>query len=522
MNEPKAFVDQRPWYYMLFGVELVYLIVGICNVYIIAHSMLYIISYFDRVDIPYITAAPMPQGPTPAPTPIPKPVGDEDKTKLKQIKKDFQKLYFEYLTKAENHDFLTTNPPYYSDYFNSSVTLLELLPTLYIMEFKKDLNRKLKKLDFTQMKFPSSFSRSDFVSQILSPLLSLYDMSHFTDVTTHLSNIFKFFTYATNSNAVADRMVTDFQGIAIHSDDPIMEAHMVGSTQLEYLAFHKFFKDQKIYDIMLGPFVTFFEGQTSGFIADTANAQNQTVFEGSYSISKNGRSYLDYFLKLHLMTNESSRNLFTRFNNYYQEAEKLKLVYNNFFLRMKDTKVLDEVLIDEAFLPGMEILSNLDNRKRADDILNAYLSIRNTNKFGLFPQKVSVQNGMKILDGKVVFPIRLMESLYIMYKKTHDNKYREIAWEIHTNYIKNIYSSKGFQNLEISLDGKELKQIDGPVDPKICGGYFTYLYLLFSDSSIFPIRDWTFTWNGHPLRNVKKIRGFDARLARIDNFFFLM
>lgn len=521
MNEPAAFAACRPFYYLICSAELVYLIIALLNVFILGQSMLYIISFFDTVEIPYIATPQLQIGQTPIPTPIPRPYGDDDAKKLKQIKKNFRTIYFEYLKKAELHDYLLGDFPYQSDFYNLSLTLLESLPTLAIMGFTKEINRRIKKLNFSQIYMPKTFSRSDFVGQVISPLISLYDLTSATESTSLLSKIFKTFSYLPKNFDVSDKMVADFQGISAFSDDPYLESHLIGSIQLEYLGFHKFFRDHQIYDCMLSPFITFFGGKTKGLICDLALIKDKKLFEDSFSLSQYGRSYLDYFIKTDIITNHSSPQLNARFGHYYDEMKNLSLIHDGFFLRMRNGTIIDEVLMDEAFIPAAEMLHSEKNRKRADEILNSYLSIRKTNKFGLFPRSVSVKNGMKILDGTVVFPTRLFESLFILYRKTHDKKYRDIAWDIHTNYTKQFYTATGFTNLKLSEDGNNIMKEGGVVDPKILGAYYTYLYLLFSDSTELPLEDWTFTWNGHPLRNVRSIRYFDFRLTPRDDFFFL-
>ena len=485
-------------------IPLIYLFVSVVNVMIISLVIPAIILFFEDVYFPYISPKPLDKVKVPI-TQIPISCGDNDDRKKNMIRNNFLDLYYEYKRKAYKHDYMIPVPPYYYDDYNANITLLEALPTLYIMGMKKETEKALRDMNFSQMNLPKNVSRSTFIGKIISPLLSVFDISHIHRPTSLLSSIMKFFLiYDPEKPEPTDLMTTDFQGMLKYiQPNNYVEMHKFGSIQVEYISCTRFYRSKMLMTTISRPYGVLMDYRTKCLVPNGMNLKSNK-YTKDYSLSEDGRSYLEYFLKMDLMSNGTAKVLRNRLNYLQDDLKKLNMSHNNFILRIKNFKVVDEVSIDDAFLPGIIALNDSEQINESKKYLEAFLSLNNTNKFGLFPTSVSVKEGIKMIDRNVSIPVKLMESLFIMYRTTKNATYRDIAWDIHQKIIKHCKCKTGFSNVILSEDGESLTQSSSPIDSNVLGGYYTYLYLLFSDSSSFPFDEWVFNWRGHPLLRSKQ------------------
>ncbi|XP_058127731.1 mannosyl-oligosaccharide alpha-1,2-mannosidase IA [Anopheles ziemanni] len=89
------------------------------------------------------------------------------------------------------------------------------------------------------------------------------------------------------------------------------------------------------------------------------------------------------------------------------------------------------------------------------------------------------------------------ESYFIMWRLTHDQKYREWGWDAVQALEKHCRTPTGYSGL------KNVYHTD-PVKDDVQQSFFLaetlkYLYLLFSDDSLLPLDEWVFNTEAHPL-----------------------
>jgi len=94
-----------------------------------------------------------------------------------------------------------------------------------------------------------------------------------------------------------------------------------------------------------------------------------------------------------------------------------------------------------------------------------------------------------------------VESLFILWRTTHDWKYREQGWRIMMAFEK-------FSRVQFGYSGIRDVSSVPVVHDDAMPSFFTaetmkYLYLLFSDDSLLPLTDWVFTTEAHPVRVVR-------------------
>jgi len=90
-----------------------------------------------------------------------------------------------------------------------------------------------------------------------------------------------------------------------------------------------------------------------------------------------------------------------------------------------------------------------------------------------------------------------VESYFVLWRLTHDNKYREWGWEAVQAFEKHCRVSGGYSGI------RDVYQINSIKDDVQQSYFFAetlkYLYLLFSDDNLIPLDKWVFNSEAHPL-----------------------
>ncbi|KAM9415759.1 mannosyl-oligosaccharide 1,2-alpha-mannosidase IA-like isoform 1-T1 [Salvelinus alpinus] len=103
----------------------------------------------------------------------------------------------------------------------------------------------------------------------------------------------------------------------------------------------------------------------------------------------------------------------------------------------------------------------------------------------------------------------VVESYMYMWRLTHDPKYREWGWEALEALERHCRLATGFSGI-IDVYG-HIIQHDNLQQSFFLAETLKYLYLLFSDDDLLPLKDWVFNTEAHPLpvipRNCSQERG---------------
>ncbi|XP_070568664.1 mannosyl-oligosaccharide 1,2-alpha-mannosidase IA-like [Ptychodera flava] len=94
------------------------------------------------------------------------------------------------------------------------------------------------------------------------------------------------------------------------------------------------------------------------------------------------------------------------------------------------------------------------------------------------------------------------ESYFVLWRLTHDQKYREWGWEAVQALEKYCRVENGYSGIRDVTNPR-------PVHDDVQQSFFLaetlkYLYLLFSDDSLIPLDNWIFNTEAHPLPVIKK------------------
>lgn len=92
-----------------------------------------------------------------------------------------------------------------------------------------------------------------------------------------------------------------------------------------------------------------------------------------------------------------------------------------------------------------------------------------------------------------------VESLFILWRLTHDPKWREHGWAIFEAIRTHArLDSGGYASVE-SVEELPVRYRDGPMESFWLAETLKYLFLLFSDDSVLPLDQWVFNTEAHPL-----------------------
>jgi len=91
-----------------------------------------------------------------------------------------------------------------------------------------------------------------------------------------------------------------------------------------------------------------------------------------------------------------------------------------------------------------------------------------------------------------------IESLFIAYRLTGDNRYREYGWKIFQSTEKYCRLESGGYASILNVDDIHSEKID-KMETFFMSETLKYLYLLFSDASILPLDKFVFNTEAHPL-----------------------
>jgi mannosyl-oligosaccharide alpha-1,2-mannosidase len=154
-----------------------------------------------------------------------------------------------------------------------------------------------------------------------------------------------------------------------------------------------------------------------------------------------------------------------------------------------------------------DISSEYINIKKnlTDKLGGGIIKYLNINENGVPPvaAKLGADGSLKPVVNKYMLDHRILESLLILYRTTHEQKYREAAWKLFVSVNSTCRTDYGFSGVEIKPGG-ECERLEGEVDPRVFSGFFKYMYLIFSDSTFVDLDKWVFTPEGHPLLKIEK------------------
>lgn len=107
--------------------------------------------------------------------------------------------------------------------------------------------------------------------------------------------------------------------------------------------------------------------------------------------------------------------------------------------------------------------------------------------------------GSKPQDQHSLLRPETVESLFILWRLTHNEQWRERGWAIFKSIRRHArLESGGYASVE-SVEEVPVRYRDGPMESFWLTETLKYLFLLFSDDSVLPLDGWVLTTEAHPL-----------------------
>ncbi|CAO3646991.1 unnamed protein product [Cunninghamella echinulata] len=117
------------------------------------------------------------------------------------------------------------------------------------------------------------------------------------------------------------------------------------------------------------------------------------------------------------------------------------------------------------------------------------------------PPRPTRLDQIRVIDAAYHLQPETLESLFILYRITGDQKYQEIGWEIFEAIEKHCKTESGYASIN-DVDEKNYSKVNqmGSTESFLFVEMFKYLYLLFSPPEVISLDQYVFNTKGHPLR----------------------
>jgi mannosyl-oligosaccharide alpha-1,2-mannosidase len=460
--------------------------------------------------------------------PFPRVAADE--AKQESVKGAFVHAYHSYERFCFGRDELAPVTKKCKDFIHSGLTIIDSLTTLIIMNLTNEYQRAR---DFVENSFMPSgtWSVFEFVIRCLGGLLSAGELTGdklFLDtaIAVGLAMLPLFEAKGGFFNS-RFKIVTDaprhFRVTAGVGDWCLAE---VGTFQLEFLTLAKLTGDRRFVTTAMNVYRRIW-----------GNFLNNGLV--SRHIGTGRDSYYEYIIKSYLLTGGVSDRLLDRHLMIVRDI-KSKLMFKT--LREKLIGIGE--LTDHGLDPEMEHLATfagglfavgsvtgnphaLEDLGIADELARTYSTVYRGFQSGVMPERVrynlddpAAERDFRTgHDRSYILRPESVESVYVMWKFTGLQKYRDYAWEMFKGINRSCRVAGGFAPIA-DADAERPEHVD-EMESFFLAETLKYLYLTFSDSNVLSPAEWVFNTEAHPLRvwdpeTIRKFKGLIS-LDTLDN-----
>lgn len=228
-------------------------------------------------------------------------------------------------------------------------------------------------------------------------------------------------------------------------------------------------------------------------------------------------SYYEYIIKSYLMTGGVSKPMLKKYMDVVRDIKNsmvFQTVHMNLTGLAPGGKTSAEPMMEHlaTFAGGMlavgSVVGNdkaLEDLELADKLATTYATVYKTFKSGVMAEQVRYnakrpQNPKDfwVTDDEYILRPESVESVYLMWKFTGLQKYRDFAWEMFKGINKSCRADKGFAEIT-GVDSERVRQRNS-MESFFLAETLKYLYLTFSDSDLISPTEWVFNTEAHPVR----------------------
>eukprot|EP01137_Pigoraptor_chileana_P008823 Opistho-2@56188 len=423
-----------------------------------------------------------------------------------------------YKSFAWGHDELLPLSRTHSEWFHLGLTLIDSLDTLHIMKLDAEFEeaREWVRTSFTADR-NVDVNLFETTIRVLGGLLSAYHLSKdkmFLDKAVDLGErlLPAFNTPSGVPFSDVNLHTHNAHGPQWSSDSSTAE---VSTVQLEFRELSRLTGNQKFREVA-DKVIRVIGDQASGLVPIYINPSSGNLRSGTITLGARGDSYYEYLLKQWLQGGKSEDYLKQHYmdamadvkSQLWRYSHPNKLAYVGELEGGQFKPKMDHLV---CFLPGVLALgawngldaAHLDMAKEmAETCYQMYKRMRT----GLSPEIVYFNMGHGSFDDLEVHPAdthnllrpETVESLFMLYRITGDNRYREYGWEIFQAFERYCRVPTGGYTTLQDVTRDPPPQRD-KMESFFLGETLKYLYLLFEDESVIPLDEWVFNTEAHPL-----------------------
>ncbi|PRP88409.1 hypothetical protein PROFUN_03323 [Planoprotostelium fungivorum] len=407
------------------------------------------------------------------------------------------------------------------NWMNMSITVFSALDTLYIMDLKDEYEEArdwaVSGLDL-QRDLNVSFFETNI--RVVGGLLGAYDLTKDKQLLKQAVKVADKMMPAFNNKGIIPFPSINLQtgkGYATWSDHVTTLAEL-GSFQLEfnYLSHHTNNPKYAAYSLKVVAHMQSLK-PAHGLYPTLYNLKDGKISShpsNLYTFGASSDSFYEYVLKQWLQTGKRDKKL----RQMYDESVEgmLSMVYRSKFshnVYIVEKKGLGYVLHEmdhlACFVPGMLALGahgeTLDrDMMLAEEMMTSCMDLYACSSSGLAPDRVRFHASniydFTPVDARYLLRPETLESLYVLWKKTGDEKYRGWAWKVFTAIERNCKTKYGYSGIKDAT-----RVVDTPKDDVqhayLLSETFKYLYLIFEDDAkaSYDLRRVVFNTEAHAL-----------------------
>jgi mannosyl-oligosaccharide alpha-1,2-mannosidase len=455
------------------------------------------------------------------PRPFPKVAPDPEK--MSAIKEAFMHAWSHYSHFCFGQDELLPLSGQCANQLHGGLTIIDSLSTLILMNLTTELKRARTFIE-TAFHPSGQWSLFEFMIRIVGGLLSAGELagdSLFIDTAVALGRAVLplieerggFFNSAFTIRSVGPLQFT----VTDRSGDWCLAE--VGTFQLEFLTLTRLTNDPRFAKVAMSVYCKLWNADPDrGLISRNIGAGHD--------------SYYEYVIKSYLLTGGVSKKLLERHMMIVRDI-KSQLLFKTIHENLTGIGELSEPMMEHlaTFAAGMLAIGTVvSNTKNVEDLILAaeladtYAAVYRGMKAGLMPERVryNVNNPRDprvfwSLNPRYLLRPETVESIYVIWKFTGLQKYRDYAWEIFCAINRSCRVPYGFAAIP-NVDLDRVKHSNS-MESFFLAETLKYLYLIFCDSQLLSPGEWVFNTEAHPLKiwNQSTIKQFGA-LVRLEEW----
>ncbi len=421
----------------------------------------------------------------------------DKKQMLRQVKSEFLHAWEGYKKYAWGHDDLKPVSKTYRDWYGQTVlmTPVDSLDSLYLLGFKKEADATRKYIT-TNLSFDKDISVQNFevTIRLLGGLLSSYQITKdkkllalADDLGTRLLPAFD------SPTGLPYRFVNLKTG---KTRDPISNPAETGTLLIEFGTLSKLTKKPIYFEKAKRALVETYKRRSPiGLVGSNINVETGEWTDTDSHIGSGIDSYYEYLLKCAILFDDAEcrkmwEDSIVAINKYHADEVRGELWYghNDMFTGKRKATVYGAL---DAFFPGVLALGgNLDKAARLQD--SGYkMWIAN----GIEPEEYNYQT-LETGDPGYALRPEIVESAYLLYHFTNDEKYLEMGKVFFADLVKHCRTDVAYTGLK-SVKTKEKTDY---MHSFLFAETFKYFYLLYAPQKTFDLKKVVFNTEAHPIQ----------------------